>query len=200
MKSIIKYLIYFLAVILIVWWLVSTFRGNSSTEATMEESSSMTDMSDVSEDDISLDDILEDSDAEQAAQNEGENTVSTEEQATPSATSEEMDNDDASDDIMIEETPPASHSEEHLSKGSSHASSSGKYMVIVGSFIVPANAQNMKKKLERMGYDGAEVVNFDLSEYHTVLAGRYASLSAANQTVRALKSKGMDAYAQRKKQ
>ena len=44
----------------------------------------------------------------------------------------------------------------------------------------------------------AEVVNFDLSQYHTVLAGRFDSYADAQATVKKLKAKGIDAYSKKR--
>ncbi len=193
MKSIIKYLIYFLAVILIIWWFASTFQGKSSSNPTQENSIS-TELNDTEDDDISLDEILEDSDEEETA-------PPTDSESTVSQSTKQESTGDEEDDIMIDDTsvPDATQNNPSPPSSASSGTSGGRYFVIVGSFIIPGNAQSLKKKLEDMGYPGAEVVNFDLSEYHTVIAGRYGSLSEAKTVARALKASGVDAYVQRKK-
>ncbi len=67
-----------------------------------------------------------------------------------------------------------------------------------GSYIVESNANKMKRKLSNFGYN-SEIVVFDLSQYYTVLAGRFSTRSEASQVVRNLRSKGIDCYVQKKK-
>ena len=71
---------------------------------------------------------------------------------------------------------------------------SGKYMLLAGSYLIEDNAQIMIKKLKKLGYANAEMVIFDMSQYHSVCAGRYSSLSSAQQESGALKRKGIDNY------
>ncbi len=86
----------------------------------------------------------------------------------------------------------------HKTPTRSSNSSYGSYFVVAGSYIVESNANKMKKKLSRFGYN-SEVVVFDLSQYYTVLAGRFGTRNEASQVVRNLRSRGIDCYVQRKK-
>ncbi len=74
----------------------------------------------------------------------------------------------------------------------------GSYFVVAGSYIVESNANKMKNKLANLGYN-SEVVVFDLSQYYTVLAGRFGTRSEASQVVSRLRARGIDSYVQRKK-
>jgi len=76
----------------------------------------------------------------------------------------------------------------------SNTSYSGKYMLLAGSYLIEDNAQSMVKKLKKLGYADAEVVIFNMSQYHSVCAGRYSSLSSAQQESGTLKRKGIDNY------
>ena len=78
------------------------------------------------------------------------------------------------------------------------ASSGGSYLVVAGSYLVKENANKMKKKLYNLGYN-SEIVNFDLSQYYSVLAGRFSSRKDANEAVTILKRSGIDCYVHRKK-
>ncbi len=78
------------------------------------------------------------------------------------------------------------------------ASTGGKYLVVAGSYLVKANANKMKQKLYNLGYN-SEIVNFDLSQYYSVLAGRFSSRKEANEAVTILKRSGIDCYVHRKK-
>jgi hypothetical protein len=47
------------------------------------------------------------------------------------------------------------------------------HLVIDGNFLQRANAESRQNELLQNGYKNAEIVNFDLSEYYTVIAGRF---------------------------
>ena len=57
------------------------------------------------------------------------------------------------------------------------------------------NAQQRLAELKKAGYKDAEIVNFDLSEYHTVCAGRFSDVNEARKLVKKLKDYNkIDAY------
>jgi cell division septation protein DedD len=76
-------------------------------------------------------------------------------------------------------------------------SKSGNFIVIAGNYLVEKNATEMVKKLKSAGFKNAEKVVFDLSEFHTVIVGKYSNSSEATKTVNAIKAKGLDAYVHR---
>lgn len=99
------------------------------------------------------------------------------------------------DDIIEDSRPTKSHSEKvRQPTANKSTSASGKYLLLAGSYLIEDNASVMVKKLKRMGYNDAEVVVFDMSQYHSVCAGRYSSTSSANQESSSLKRKGVDNY------
>ncbi len=73
------------------------------------------------------------------------------------------------------------------------SNSTGRYLIVAGNYLVESNADAMVRKLNNLGYSAEKVV-FDLSQYHTVIAGRYSSRSTANDRSASLKSKGYDNY------
>ena len=75
----------------------------------------------------------------------------------------------------------------------------GRYMVIAGSYILESNADQMVKKLEGMGYSNPEKVVFDLSQFHSVCAGRYNDYTKAVQVSSELKRRGVDNYVHKRK-
>jgi len=77
-------------------------------------------------------------------------------------------------------------------------SSSGQYMVIAGNYLVKANADQMIRKLRNLGYDNAEIGIFERSQYHTVIASRHSSNSAALSSANDIKYKGVDCYVKKK--
>lgn len=80
------------------------------------------------------------------------------------------------------------------------ASTSGNpYSIVAGNYLVESNAEAMKDRLIKEGYSGAEVAVFDLSQYYTVLAGRFESYSYAKSVSGELKSIGIDNYILTKK-
>ncbi len=79
-----------------------------------------------------------------------------------------------------------------------YTSSDGKYMVVAGNFLVEANAGNMVKKLNNLGYS-AESVVFDESQYYTVLATRSNDYNKVLSVSSQLKSKGIDNYVKSQK-
>jgi len=80
---------------------------------------------------------------------------------------------------------------------SSGSSDGGNYLIIAGSFLVEANANELKDKLINQGYN-AEVKSFNYSQYHSVIAGRYNSQSEANSISAELKSKGFNCYVKKR--
>jgi cell division septation protein DedD len=70
---------------------------------------------------------------------------------------------------------------------------SGNYVVIAGNYLVESNADAMIKRLKKAGFS-AEKVIFNLSEFHTVIVGRYKDNASAAKTAANLKVKGFDVY------
>ena len=67
--------------------------------------------------------------------------------------------------------------------------------MIAGNFSQEHNAQTRVDELKRAGFKEAEVVNFDLSEYHTVCVGRFSDVNEARRLVKKLKDyHKIDAY------
>ena len=81
----------------------------------------------------------------------------------------------------------------------SRSTSANPYFIVAGNYLLEDNADEMIKELKRKGYQGAEKVVFDLSQYHSVIAGRYSSRSAASSASGELKRAGVDNYVIKKK-
>lgn len=92
--------------------------------------------------------------------------------------------------------PPSSPRSVPPSKPATTSGSSytGDFMLIAGNYLVESNAESMVKKLKAQGYNKAEQVVFDLSQYYTVIAERFDSRSAADRASADLKRKGFDNY------
>ena len=68
------------------------------------------------------------------------------------------------------------------------------YYVITGSFSDEINADRMVEELQEMGYDNAEKVVFDFSQYYSVVSGKYDTESSARAKSLELKNKNINAY------
>ena len=88
----------------------------------------------------------------------------------------------------VQKTPKA------VQKPKTTYSTSGKYLVIAGSYLVKENAEKMKSRLTKLGYDNAEIVVFDERKYHTVCASKSNDYDTAVRQSNALKRKGIDSY------
>ena len=63
----------------------------------------------------------------------------------------------------------------------------GPHLVIAGNFVTRAYAEARMKDLQDFGYRNAEIVNFDLSEYHTVCAGRFSEIMEARRIAKKIR-------------
>ncbi len=78
---------------------------------------------------------------------------------------------------------------------SSASNTGGKHLVIAGNFSQLVNAQQRVDELKRAGFKDTEIINFDLSEYHTVCVGRFSDVNEARKLVKKLKDyHKIDAY------
>jgi hypothetical protein len=77
-------------------------------------------------------------------------------------------------------------------------SSSGEWMVIAGNYLVESNARVMIRKLRNLGYNNSEIGVFERSQYHTVIASRHTSNSAAIKAANQIKNRGVECYVKKK--
>jgi cell division protein FtsN len=89
---------------------------------------------------------------------------------------------------------PVKSTPKPVQKPKTSPSSNGKYLVIAGSYLVKENAEKMKTRLAKLGYDKAEIVVFDERKYHTVCASKSNDYDTAVRQSNALKRKGIDSY------
>ena len=101
------------------------------------------------------------------------------------------------DDYPLEDaTSPKDYVDE---SDDSSFSSEGDYMVIAGSYTIKANAESAAKRFRSQGYENAEVGLFNKGAYANVIIDRFDSSSSAQELAKELKSKGIEAYVQKKK-
>lgn len=92
-------------------------------------------------------------------------------------------------------TTTAKQSQPVAKKTSLATSTEGKHLVIAGNFLQLVNAEQRVAELKKAGYKDVEIINFDLSEYHTVCAGRFTDVNEARRLVKKLKDyHKIDAY------
>ena len=92
--------------------------------------------------------------------------------------------------------PSATKTSQPITKTTTvHSDTDGKHLVIVGNFLQRVNAEQRLQELKKAGFNDVEVVNFDLSEYHTVTAGRFDDINEARRLAKKLKDyHKIDAY------
>jgi len=97
-------------------------------------------------------------------------------------------------DEIIEEEIIEDEPVQEKPRYSNAGNTSGQYMLIAGNYLVETNGNEMVRKLNKLGYGNAELVNFDNSQYHTVISSRYSNYNEALRAESALKAKGIDCY------
>lgn len=191
----------YVAVLFLAYLWIATVAKSCNKQATADsnENTEMIDgIADVESDEFE-DDLFEDeegSDYDETATTDGMGggTISDEDEDSSTIDYTEV------DEIIEKNKPtPSTKRKTPVAKNTTPVSSntstySGKYMLLAGSYLIEDNAQIMVKKLKKLGYANAEMVVFDMSQYHSVCAGRYRSLSSAQQESGALKRKGIDNY------
>lgn len=70
----------------------------------------------------------------------------------------------------------------------------GKYLIIAGNYLMESNAKQMVSKLKKLGYQDAEYLVFDLSQYYTVCAQRSDNRNSLKAISNKLKNSGIDNY------
>jgi cell division protein FtsN len=91
--------------------------------------------------------------------------------------------------------PAPAPAKKETKPAASSASTGGQHLVIAGNFTQKVNAEQRVQELKKAGFPDAEVVNFDLSEYHTVCVGRFDDVNEARKLVKKLKDyHKIDAY------
>jgi hypothetical protein len=182
MSKLFKIIVSVIALSLIYLWVSSVFQSCSNK-------------SDKASDDISL----------EAELTEGEEIIDVSDEdffedvsGLESAEDLGQDNFEQLEKEMITNTPAENKSNTQPTSKSVGSSSSGSYLLISGNYLVESNATEMLKKLKKLGYSNAEIVIFDKSQFHTVIASRFESYNTALHSASNLKQKGVDCYVKKK--
>lgn len=192
MNRIVKIGILVVVLFLLGFW-VSTMVKSCNKPATAEIETTEQ-VASVSESDDFEDDFFEDNLGEESE------TTSYQEEAT----SDDFDSDYEQIDEVLDnssETVPVEPKRQTRTVSTPVArstSGTGRYMVLAGSYLIKENANNMVRKLNKLGYNSAEIVIFNLSQYHSVCAARRSSYNEAVQISNELKSRGIDNYVHKK--
>jgi hypothetical protein len=137
---------------------------------------------------------LDDDEAGTSIADDAENTTT---DAGSTFDNDEMDND--SEGLAESETVTSSAGSGSGDSGTTASSygttssSSGKYMVVAGSFRQRNNADSHAARLRKLGYSNTEVRIFDRGSFAVVLVDRFSSLSQAKRLVSDLAEDGVDA-------
>jgi hypothetical protein len=188
-----KIAVYVAVLFLAYLWIATVAKScNKQTTADSKTNTEMVDdLADVDSDEFE-DDLFEDeegSDLDETATTDGMGGGTfTEEDDSDTIDYTEV------DEIIKNNSPTNTPAKSTSTKSNTKSTYSGKYMLLAGSYLIEDNAQIMIKKLKKLGYANAEMVIFDMSQYHAVCAGRYSSLSSAQQESGTLKRKGIDNY------
>jgi cell division septation protein DedD len=76
---------------------------------------------------------------------------------------------------------------------------SGNYLVLAGSYKIRENAETEVRRLQKLGYENAEVSPFNRGAFAVVLVNRFDNVADARALVQELKGKGVDSYVQEKR-
>jgi len=192
MGKIIKIAVYLAVLFLLYLWIASVAKSCSPQEST---SSSTASVDQVENYETTTSDEFEDDffEVQPEGQDEMGGAMDIVEESDPidyTEVDEIIDNKETATefDTPIEEKVKPSTS------STSTSINNGNFMLLAGSYLIEDNAKIMVGKLKNMGYSNAEVVVFDMSQYYSVCAGRYNSLSSAQQQSSSLKRKGIDNY------
>ena len=194
MNNLIKFLIYLLVILLLVSWLITVGKSCGKSNESANETPVSTEMNIDS-----ATDLMEDLEEEVDFTEELESILDEEETAFEEI--EEVPEKQKTEEVVREtpapkkEAPKKPVTEPKITQSAS--SFPGNYLVVAGSFIHPDYANGHSQKIAGLGYD-AEVVVFELSEYHTVLAGRFETQSDAQKIVDRLRGDGIDAYVKKR--
>lgn len=153
------------------------------------------------EDDV-YDPSVEDSDETEEDLNEEETGTADSDQENAPATNdedleEEEENLDASTSEGEDDDEEDSSSDDSASPEPSYGST-GKYMVIAGTYAKKDNANQAVNRLKRLGYDNARVEIFDRGKYALVMVDRFSTMSSAERLITSLKKDGVKSYVKTK--
>lgn len=197
MSRLLKILIYAVVLFFLFLWLSTIVKSCGSDNETNAPSTTTSNTDDTTEEIYDEDDFFEDESAEEVTDDPSEMTTESEDKIEyteiDTVVKEKLNQQEskpAKPMTTTTQTKPTKSNNTRVSK----VNSNGKYMVIAGSFLIKDNALDMKNRLSKLGYENSELVVFDLSQYHSVVASRYSTYEAALKISNELKRSGVDCY------
>jgi cell division protein FtsN len=197
MSRLLKILIYAVVLFFLFLWLSTIVKSCGSDNETNAPSTTTSNTDDTTEEIYDEDDFFEDESADEVADDPSEMTTESEDKIEyteiDTVVKEKLNQQESKPAKPITtttQTKPTKSNNTRVSK----VNSNGKYMVIAGSFLIKDNALDMKNRLSKLGYENSELVVFDLSQYHSVVASRYSTYEAALKISNELKRSGVDCY------
>jgi len=212
MKSLLKFLLVAAVLIFAGLWVMTIAKscnnpgGSAINDLTNKAGDAIADGTDAVKDGVDdfmsddEDDEFDDADFDE----DGDEIFDDEDEDEDMDDEDEADFDDEEDDFDDENVTKNSGSSSSDSGGNASSgggSNSGSYLVVSGSYLTEANAVKEVKRLKKLGYNNAEVVEFDFSQYHSVCVKRTNSLSEARGVKNQLVNKHnvADAYVHKKR-
>lgn len=196
MNRLLKILLYAVVLFFLFLWISTLFKSCGA-----ESTDTDTKVEQIAEESSNSDDFFEEG---------GSSNTDVAEETTPTETGNNVDYSELDEVVEKNTTPPSeivsdsAPAKVQKPKPSTPArstntqvnsgNSKGRYMVIAGSYLVKDNANRMKRRLKDLGYNQSDIVVFDLSQYHSVIAARYSSYDKALRTSNELKRRGVDCY------
>ncbi|MEJ6806832.1 MAG: SPOR domain-containing protein [Saprospiraceae bacterium] len=197
MSRLLKILIYAVVLFFLFLWLSTIVKSCGSDNETNAPSTTTSNTDDTTEEIYDEDDFFEDESADEVTDDPSEMTTESEDKIEyteiDTVVKEKLNQQESKPAKPITtttQTKPTKSNNTRVSK----VNSNGKYMVIAGSFLIKDNALDMKNRLSKLGYENSELVVFDLSQYHSVVASRYSTYEAALKISNELKRSGVDCY------
>lgn len=198
MSRLLKILLYAVVLFFLFLWLSTIVKSCGADKETTPPSTSTASTAENSEETYDQDDFFEDESEDVSNEDPSEMSNDSEDKIDYTEIDKVVE-----DNLNKQESKPAKPSTTRPSQPQpstsnkptvSKGNSNGKYMVIAGSFLIKDNAKDMQKRLSKLGYDNSELVVFDLSQYHSVVASRYSTYEAALKVSNELKRNGVDCY------
>ena len=186
MDKILKIVIYVSILFFVSIWISSVIKSCNTTDDSLTSTEQVTtDEIDDFEEDFFEDNIGGEDDEYDSDMGGG---------TVPSSTESDFDTNYDEIDRALENTETYTTTNTTASTYSKPTKSTGKYMVLAGSYLIEDNAKSMLSKLNRLGYDSPEIVVFNMSQYHSVCAYRSSDYNEAMRIANELKRKGIDNY------
>ena len=197
MSRLLKILIYAVVLFFLFLWLSTIVKSCGSDNGTNAPSTTTSNTDDTTEEVYDEDDFFEDESADEVTDDPSVMTTESEdkiEYTEIDIVAKKKLNQQESKPAKPITTTTQTNSTKSNNTRISKVNSNGKYMVIAGSFLIKDNAIDMKNRLSKLGYENSELVVFDLSQYHSVVASRYSTYEAALKISNELKRSGVDCY------